>query len=133
MDIKKACAANTCHFLKQAQNDDDMSNLCGRYQFANSTLHRQDAPPIKLVIGSRRKPTPQKPKFYLLQALPSGQYRYISSLYPNPSNEPENALQGYSMDYKGVPLILTLDRDRGQASIDPPPNPPSLDKALVYQ
>jgi hypothetical protein len=93
-----------------------MANLCGRYQFSNSTLLKQGNPPCKLVVGSRKKPSAQKPKYYLLEAQTTGQYKYLSSLYPIP-NEAENSPQAYSMEVQGEHFTLILDREAGQAAI----------------
>ena len=92
------------------------TNLVGQYQIANSTLFKQDQS-IKLVLGSRSKPTPTKPKFYLLEHAKAGQFKYVSSLYPA-SEMAENGFQTYSMDYQGRPMILTINREKGLATID---------------
>jgi hypothetical protein len=103
-----------------------MANLSGQYQIANSTLVSLDNPNQKLVIGTRKKPTPQKPPNYLLAALPGGKFTYLSSLFPAP-NWAENGCQTYSLDYQGRYYTLEIDRTAGVASISPntPGNPTS--------
>lgn len=100
-----------------------MANLSGQYQIANSTLVSQDNPGLKLVIGARKKPTPQKPPNFLLQALPGGNFLYLSSLFPAP-NWGENT---YSLDFQGQYYTLQIDRAAGQATISPnPPGNPTI-------
>jgi hypothetical protein len=99
-----------------------MSNLSGQYHFANTTLQKNGSPDLKLVIASRKKPTPKKPKFYLLQALPTGRFTYVSSLYPIPEGA-ENGSQGYSLDWQGQEYTLTIDREAGIAQIFHPKKP----------
>jgi len=74
---------------------------------------------VKLTIGVRKVPTPRKPKNYLLLSLPSGKSTYISSLYPDPQNKPENPIQRYYLDYAGIKYILTQDFSTGISTISP--------------
>lgn len=95
------------------------SNLCGVFQLDKSNLVSE---PLKLhlVISQRRKPTPQKPPFYLLQRLSQKEHVYISSLYKVPvfsPNEPTGALETYSFDWKGSKYLLSLNYTSSTAAI----------------
>lgn len=93
-----------------------MANLEGNYQLQKSNLVKQGLNG-SLVIGRRKKPTPQKPLFYLLHRSIKGKHTYISSLYPQGQDGSLNALEVYSLDLDGIYYILTLDRDGGTGSI----------------
>lgn len=110
------------HGYQPNQNPFSMANLIGQYQLTNTTLLKAGTPSLKLVIASRKKPTPQKPKFYLLLALPAGGYQYVSSLYPAPE-WPQNGPQVYSLDWSGQVYTLEIRADQGQASISSTPLP----------
>lgn len=77
------------------------SNLDGRYHTDKSNLLKQD---IHLVVGSRKKPSIQKPKYYLLHRLSPTTHQYISSLYPLDGQEKD---QIFTFDWKGQQYTLT--------------------------
>lgn len=96
-----------------------MTNLSGSYHLdkANMVCPAQN---LHLVIGTRRKPTPQKPPFYLLQRLSPQQHIYISSLFEwqeVASNEPTGAKNWYSFDWQGTNYVLCLDHASKEARI----------------
>jgi hypothetical protein len=92
------------------------SKLVGEYHFTNSTLLKQGTPPTKLILSQRSEETPVKSKFFVLEVLPTGGRRYISSLYEAP-NWSKNGLRAYSFDFGGVDYLLTLDRDHQKGVI----------------
>lgn len=80
-----------------------MANLIGRYQTAkNSKLVSED---LTLVIGTRRKPSANKTKHYLLAIRGEKTFEYVSSMYP--VAEVPNTFQ---IDYKGANYILIIDK-----------------------
>lgn len=93
-----------------------MANLIGQYHLANSILEKEEKPGFRLLIVSRKKPTPQKPKNYLLLKADQGKDTYISSLYPAPEWS-ENDLQTYFLDFRGLNYVLTIDRQKSVARI----------------
>jgi hypothetical protein len=94
-----------------------MTNLGGCYEIANKNLTKIDAPTFHLVIGTRNKPTPKKPKTYLLRRFPDGKHKYLSSLFPI-QNKAENSPQAYSLDYEGHGYNLIFNNINGQAIIN---------------
>jgi hypothetical protein len=97
-----------------------MANLQGQYHLTNSTLLKEDTQQTHLLIGSRRKPTPTKPKYFLLEKVSQKGGKYISSLYPSPKWA-ENGLQAYFFDFGGQDYELTLDRPNQRATISQRP------------
>lgn len=98
------------------------SNLVGQYQTDKSDLVKVSEN-LHLVIGTRQKPTPQKPKNYLLQRINPKQHIYISSLYEVPvfsPNEPTAPLQAWSFDWQGKNYQLTIDHKNSTATISLP-------------
>jgi hypothetical protein len=93
------------------------TNLKGEYQINNSNLLKSEGLPLRLVIGSRKKPTGKKPLHFILEHLESGKYIFLSSLFPC-SNEAKNDQESYSMDYKGLNYLLTIDREANNAKIE---------------
>lgn len=93
------------------------TNLEGSFQIAKQNLIKLDGEPLRLVIGSRKKPTGSKPINYLLQHLPTGKYVFISSLFPS-QKQPVNGSQMFSLDYEGQNYTCSIDRDRGIAEIN---------------
>ena len=98
-----------------------MTNLIGQYQFAKSYFTKIGSEKVSLKLSSRKVPTPQKPKFFLLLVLPDGQCKYVSSLYPVKESS-ENALQAYSIDWQGQEYTLEINRSTEIATISL--NPP---------
>lgn len=88
------------------------SNLEGRYQTCKSNLVNSR---YHFVIGSRKKPSIQKPKYYLLHRLSPTNFQYISSLYPLEGQETD---QIFSFDWNGQQYTLTY-LDGQQAEISP--------------
>jgi hypothetical protein len=78
----------------------------GNYQREGSYLV---ADSLTLIIGTRKKPTPHKPKHYLLaKGKGAGAARdlWISSIYPVPDCE-----RIYHFDFAGVHYVLELETD----------------------
>lgn len=92
-----------------------MSNLVGQYQTANTSLQKLGEK-VHLIIGTRKKTTPQKPVKYLLQRLSPSQHIFISSLYQW-QEMTENGKQAYSFDYKGIEYVLMIDPVAGIGTI----------------
>jgi hypothetical protein len=88
------------------------SNLIGQYQIDKSNLIGINA---HLVIGSRKHPTANKPKNYLLLKISPTQYKFISSLYPIQPIEANR----YTFDHSGINYILELNREQNRAIIQP--------------
>lgn len=93
-------------------------NLQGRYHIDKSNLLKGD---LHLVIGTRKKPSANKPKNYLLHRL--GKYHsYLSSLYPVPV---QDSIQGvtdaqiWEFDYQGGKYTLAIKQAENQAEINP--------------
>jgi hypothetical protein len=88
--------------------------LVGCYEIKNSNLVKPD---LNLVIGTRRKAGPNKPKNYLL--IKSGnRFTYLSGMFPFTNDlEPKEGVFWYSLDYEGVNYILCLKRAENQAQI----------------
>ena len=86
--------------------------LSGTYQQRGAYLHSET---LVLIIGTRHKPTANKPKYYLL-AKGRGEGRqpdkWISSIYPMPDSDGL-----YSFDYAGRQYKLTISPESGQAVI----------------
>lgn len=76
---------------------------------------------LTLIIGSRKHPTPTKPKNYLLLRHKTGKSTYISSLYNYPLKGQENHLKTYSMDWEGVKYLVTFDEVADEVKITPFP------------
>ena len=93
-----------------------MPNLVGQYQTDNSNLLNVSQSGLHLVIGTRRKPTPQKPKSYLLQRLTPKQHIYISSLFEWQEVAKEG-ITAYSFDYQGAEYVLMLNHNTNTATI----------------
>lgn len=90
-------------------------NLQGRYHIDKSNLLK---PNLHLVIGSRKKPSANKPKHFLLQKTGSS-FVYLSSLFPFNQDAPEGATdaQIFSFDWQGSYYLLNLETAGKQAEI----------------
>ena len=97
------------------------SNLVGAFHIDKANLLSPDQK-LHLVIGSRQKPTPTKPKYYLLQRLSPKEHIYISSLFEVPEWS-VNAPQHYSFDWKGQEYTLTIDQAKKTTIIDQKTSP----------
>lgn len=95
------------------------TNIVGEFDILPMSKLGHKITGVTLTIGTRKHPTPQKPKNFLLLILPTGKRVYISSLYPNPQNKAENPLQGYYFDYQGIKYTLTQDFTTGVTIISP--------------
>jgi hypothetical protein len=87
-------------------------NLPGTYQQQGAYL---TGPDLTLIIGTRRKPTPHKPKHYLLakgKGSPGARDLWISSIYPTPDHP-----NRYTFDFQGIAYILTTDAAEPFATI----------------
>lgn len=93
-----------------------MSNLVGDYHITQTQLVNFFNG-VTLTIGTRKKPTPTKPPYFLLLVTPSGSRVYLSSLYPDPRKQAENDPQVYGFEVDGVWYTLTLDKGVGQAAV----------------
>ena len=93
-----------------------MLKLVGQYQTDNSNLLNLSQSGLHLVIGTRKKPTPQKPKNYLLQRVSPTKHIYISSLFEWQELTAEG-ISAYSMDYNGQDYVLHIDHNTKKASI----------------
>jgi hypothetical protein len=71
-------------------------SLVGNFQREGKTL---TAPGVKLLISERKKPTPTKPKYFLVNKTTDS---YISGLFET------EALHTYNLDYRGVKYLMTL-------------------------
>jgi hypothetical protein len=71
-------------------------SLVGNFQREGNKL---TAPGVKLLISERKKPTPNKPKYFLVDKVTDS---YISGLFET------EALHTYNLDYRGVKYLLTL-------------------------
>jgi hypothetical protein len=98
-----------------------MANLNGEYIFSNSTLLKEGEHPTKLLLSARKDISPLKPKLFLLEVLPNGKRRYVSSLFQTPQWS-ENGPQTYSFDDRGKDYLLTLDRPHQKGVIVEAPN-----------
>lgn len=79
------------------------SVLQGCFEINNKTLVNKGSKGVqRLVIGTRKNPTPNKPLNYILSKEGS-RYNYVSSMYP--TNQDNN----YKLEYNGVcyDMILT--------------------------
>ncbi len=72
---------------------------------------------VTLTIGTRKKPTPTKPPYFLLLVTPKGDRVYLSSMYPDPLKQAENELQGYRFEVDGVWYTLIIDKGVRQATV----------------
>lgn len=90
------------------------TNLIGQFVTDKSNLIRSD---LHLVIGQRKKPTPTKPKYYLLARLSPSNHVFISSLYPTGQEGAEIGQQVYSLDHTGRSYTLVIDQEAGKATI----------------
>lgn len=89
------------------------SNLEGQYHTDKSNLLKTD---LHLVIGTRKKPSVHKPKYYLLHRLSPTNFQYISSLYLLDGKEKE---QIFSFDWQGQQYTLTYQEGQNRAEIMP--------------
>lgn len=87
------------------------SNLDGSYQTVKSNLFNSK---YHLVIGTRKKPTLDKPKYYLLHRLSPTNHKYISSLYPIIGQE---MAKFYSFEWQGQHYTLTYLDGQDKAEI----------------
>ena len=92
-----------------------MSNLAGRYNIDKSNWVK---PGIHLVVGTRKKTTPNKPKNYLLRRDSPLKHVFISSLYPEGQEGAEKSPQTYSIDWQGVAYGVTVNQDSQTAEIN---------------
>ncbi len=93
------------------------ANLKGEYQINNSRLLKSEGTPLRLVIGTRKKPIGKKPLHFILEHQESGKYIFLSSLFPY-NNEAKKGQESYSMDYEGVNYLLSIDRNANKAEIE---------------
>lgn len=84
--------------MKQNYNNFNTNpqSLVGNFERKGSTLI---SPGVKLLITERKKATPTKQKYFLVNKTTD---RYISSLFET------EALYTYNFDYNGVKYLLTL-------------------------
>lgn len=89
--------------------------LTGRYDLDKSNLLKGD---LHLVIGTRKKPSANKPKHYLLVKTGST-FFYLSSIYPFNQDAPQGATdaQIFSFDWQGSYYLLNLETAGKQAEI----------------
>lgn len=92
-----------------------MTNLIGQYQIDKHTLKKTD---IQLVIGTRKQPSPTKPKNYLLQKIGQS-FKYVSSIYP--VIDKEGKIQGlkFEFDTNEGKYLLTMNQAANEAEIMP--------------
>lgn len=90
-------------------------NLVGQFHIDKSNLLK---PNLHLVIGSRKKPSANKPKYFLLQKTGSS-FVYLSSLFPFDQDMPVRSQEAeiYSFDWQGKYFLLTLKTAEKQAEI----------------
>lgn len=93
-----------------------MANLMGSYYMIQANLV-SFSNQVTMTIGTRKKPTPTKPKYFLLLKLPNGKAVYLSSLYPIGQKGLENGFEGYSFEVDDIWYILTIDKGSGQAEV----------------
>jgi hypothetical protein len=105
-----------------------MCNLVGQYQTDNSNLLKESQIRLHLVIGTRKKTTPQKPKNYLLQRVNPKEHLFISSLYEWPQRA-ENGTTAYYFDWKGNYYSLTINQIASTAAIFPLTEMPTKEAA----
>lgn len=72
---------------------------------------------LTLKLGKRAKPSQNKPPFYLT-TLDGG---YISSLYPEANQEPQNGLKRYLLDFDGERLVGVVNLNLQTFAIEPRP------------
>lgn len=86
--------------------------LSGTYHQKGAYLHSDN---LVLIIGTRHKPTANKPKHYLL-AKGQGDARqpdkWVSSIYPIPGPDGH-----YTFDFAGRQYKLSISHESGQAVI----------------
>lgn len=91
--------------------------LNGVYQLEKSNLLKQG---LHLIIGTRHKPSGNKPKNYLLEKTAQKQHKYVSSLYPAPDTITRSeSTQIWQFDYLGEDFLLTINQAENQAEIKP--------------
>ncbi len=93
------------------------TNLEGEYQITNSAMLKNEGTPLRLVIGTRKKPVGKKPLHFILHHLESGKYIFLSSLFPC-EKQAKNGQECYSMDYDSVNYLLSIDRKANKANIE---------------
>lgn len=94
-----------------------ITNLCGRYSVSNQDLQNTENS-IRLVVGTRKKPTIEKPKHYLLQKTGIS-FVYISSLYPTTIGEKATEKPVvYQFEYQGCKYLLSVLSDGTGAFIE---------------
>jgi len=90
--------------------------LAGRYDLNKSNLLRND---LHLVIGTRHKASPNKPKNFLLHRSGKDHF-YLSSLYPvQDAAEGSRDAQIWHFDYQGGKYTLAIKQAENQAEISP--------------
>lgn len=80
----------------------------GEYQLIENIYEKGD---IKLLKAFRKKPSGNKTTHFLIEILPSGRRKYISSLYPN------EAVGTFHFEYAGVRYHYT-EKNRQNVSIE---------------
>lgn len=94
-----------------------ISKLKGVYQLDKTNLLKQGT---HLIIGTRHKPSGNKPKHYLLQKTGQNQHKYLSSLYPAPDTFTSSQdAQIWQFDYLGGDFLLIINQAENQAEIKP--------------
>lgn len=95
------------------------SKIIGEFDILHTSTLGHKITGLQLKIGKRKHPTPDKPEYFLLLVTPTGKRAYVSSLYPDPQNKPENSLKTYYLDYERIGYILTRDDSTGVVKISP--------------
>lgn len=90
--------------------------LAGQYDLSKSNLLKGD---LHLVIGTRHKASPNKPKNFLLHRAGKDHF-YLSSLYPvQDAAEGPGEAQIWHFDYEGGKYTLAVKQAENQAEISP--------------
>lgn len=95
--------------MVKLNNPSREGKLSGKYHRQGSILKGSEKP-ITLIIGTRKKASIKKPKYYLLQKHNPNKFTYISSLFP--INE-----YTFSADYQGCNYQVSFSDD--SAIIEP--------------
>lgn len=93
---------------------EDKAKKCfeGSYKRAGAKLTHTQEPTIRLVIGTRQKPTQSKPKYFLL--LMEGRDKsaiYFSSMYQ--TEDPNR----FEMEHDRIRYSMLLDSDKAEVSV----------------
>ena len=99
--------------LSKSVNLKSMVKLIGQYRIDKSNLLRPD---LHLVIGTRKQPSPSKPKNYLLHRQ-GKRHQYLSSLYPAPVSLTD--AQIWQLEFEGQQFTLTVNEAANVAENKP--------------